>query len=328
MKNILLVTLLLINCKSFSQDTLTSWDLFIVRVDGLKELICYNGKPFTGVSYGPIDGNGYANFYGDQLGQVLENKTLELRNKRKKYLKEDNYALKTWKNGVLNGLFESYHSNGKIFGKCFYKMGVLDSTYEYYDRLGQLKEKKFYRYNKENGPFEYFHDNGKLSSKGSHKDGLWIGPFESYYSDGSLQEKGTKIMVNKRSLFDGLKVKYFADGKLDEKAYYKAGELNGLYESYFENGQLSLKTTYLNGNSLGLWEEYYQNGTIYEKVTYKLSTNKIDTYMDGLYESYFDNGQLNKRCFYKLGVLNGEYIEYTKDGTLILKVKYINGKNS
>ena len=58
------------------------------------------------------------------------------------------------------------------------------------------------------------------------------------------------------------------------------------------------------------------------------TTNKINTSFDGLYESFYFNGQLNKRCFYKLGVLNGEYEEYTEDGTLILKVKYINGEKS
>ena len=347
MKNILLITLLLITNNCFGQDTVSSLDLFQVPINNninlrldieTNRLINYNGKPFTGVSIGPTN-NGFANKLDSRYSTsdiILVSKTLEERNNQKS-AKGERESLMTWKNGVLNGLYESYNRNDNLLLRCYYKKGILDSIYEDYNDLGYLNEKYVYKDGKLNGPYENYYTPNKgeniLGNKGIYVNDIRVGPYEKYWYNGNVKEKGIYVVGkseagNRKSVNDGLLEKYYENGKLEEKAYYKTGVLNGPYEAYFDNGQLDTKMTFLNGYTIGLVINYYKNGQIHEKVTFKLSTNKINTSFDGLYESFYFNGQLNKRCFYKLGVLNGEYEEYTEDGTLILKVKYINGEKS
>ena len=72
----------------------------------------------------------------------------------------------------------------------------------------------------------------------------------------------------------------------------------------------------LNGNKIGLWKNYDENGDIRETVFY--SETAIKTYFkDGVLESV-------QNC--KNFILNGETIEYFRDGKIKSIEHYLNGK--
>lgn len=49
-------------------------------------------------------------------------------------------VVENYTNGVLNGVFQSFHKNGKIMQSGFYKNGVMDSLWLEYDYRGNLRK--------------------------------------------------------------------------------------------------------------------------------------------------------------------------------------------
>tara|TARA_B110000259_G_scaffold112128_1_gene128024 strand:- start:322 stop:1488 length:1167 start_codon:yes stop_codon:yes gene_type:complete len=220
-----------------------------------------------------------------------------------------------YKDGVRNGVFESYYENGQLAEKENYKFGDRDGLYEGYFESGQLKSKENYKDGVRNGVFESYYESGQLNDK------LSEGEYKSYYENGQLKEN------YKYGNSDGLYEGYYENGQLAEKGSYKPVEItselveqinqaklvwgleelaplasgvillrNGVFESYYENGQLKEVKTYKDGNYYGLFEIYYENGQLAEKYNYK------DGNSDGLFESYYENGQLKSKENYRDGL--------------------------
>ena len=65
------------------------------------------------------------------------------------------------KNGLRQGLYESFYENGQLRRRCTYKDGKLDGLYESFYENGQLKERCTYKNNKLDGLCEWFDINGQ-----------------------------------------------------------------------------------------------------------------------------------------------------------------------
>jgi antitoxin component YwqK of YwqJK toxin-antitoxin module len=72
------------------------------------------------------------------------------------------YERKTCKNGVLNGLTEFWHMNGKLWLTKNYKNGILHGLYESYFPNGQLGQKYKYKNGKEYGLYEAWFNDGEM----------------------------------------------------------------------------------------------------------------------------------------------------------------------
>ena len=94
----------------------------VVERDGIKYEV-NSQTPFTGVS---------VEYY---LDTIIKNEF------------EDRVLLQrtTFKKGIKNGLYESFHPNGQLESKGNYKNGNLDGLYEYYYGDGQLESKVCYK---------------------------------------------------------------------------------------------------------------------------------------------------------------------------------------
>ena len=64
--------------------------------------------------------------------------------------------------GERHGLWEQYHSNGKLRIKCTYVNGQLHGLWEKYWNNGQLWEKGTYINGKERGMWEHYHKDGTI----------------------------------------------------------------------------------------------------------------------------------------------------------------------
>jgi hypothetical protein len=49
-----------------------------------------------------------------------------------------------YKNGKLNGLYQEWHNNGKLWNKCTYLNGEYDGDFESWERNGFLIDARFY----------------------------------------------------------------------------------------------------------------------------------------------------------------------------------------
>ena len=112
-----------------------------------------------------------------------------------------------FKNGVKDGLSESFYFNGQLQLKSNFKNGELD------------------------GPSERYYPNGQLSFKGTYKNGELDGLSDEYYEVGQVKEKSNY----KDGLLDGPSESYLENGQLNRKINYKEGILKEI-EYYDEKG--------------------------------------------------------------------------------------------
>ena len=62
------------------------------------------------------------------------------------------------------------------------------------------------------------------------------------------------IFINGKE--DGLREKYYKNGRLEWSTNIKDGKEDGLRENFHENGQLFSRVNYKNGKQDGLWEYF------------------------------------------------------------------------
>ena len=74
------------------------------------------------------------------------------------------------KNGLRQGLFESFWENGKPFIKCTFKDNRLDGLYEEFFENGQVKERCTYKDGLKQGLYESFYENGQVKERYTFKD--------------------------------------------------------------------------------------------------------------------------------------------------------------
>ena len=152
----------------------------------------------------------------------------------------------TFKDGIREGLKESFHPNSQLEVRGNYKNGLVeDGLYEYFDKdgnptdtkeyingetfdikfeysdLGQPEEKTYYKNGREVSKTEFsYYENGQLRSQRKVKDGTFHGSSENYHENGQLFSRGNY----KEGIPDGLGVGYHENGEIRFKECYQKGE--------------------------------------------------------------------------------------------------------
>lgn len=192
----------------------------------------------------------YKNFYERAIGvkeEFYKNGQLESRKKFKSInlseviteftdsgrLKRSDYKYLQY---VKDGLYKSYHYDGKVKEEFEYKNG---------DKSGVWKE--------------YFED-GKIKSESEYKDGKLIGTQKKYYETGAL--KAQWVYFEEEQKFDY----YYGYGK----SFYPNGILKSvsLLGEYWSNG-------YERKDSIGVKENDINGQTVYETDEYDQLIDKI-----------------------------------------------------
>jgi len=86
----------------------------------------------------------------------------------------------TYKNGIPDGISETYYRNLQLCSRCNYKNGKLNGLHESYYHNNQLATRLNYKNGKLDGLYEVYDENGKLQIKRDYKNGLRDGLFKEY----------------------------------------------------------------------------------------------------------------------------------------------------
>jgi uncharacterized protein len=202
--------------------------------------------------------------------------------------KEMNYE-----NGLLNGLYKEYDSNGNMALVLKYENGKIiekgDDSQE--QELLNVKRK--------------FNENGNLIFSGSYKNDIPVG-IHRFYND-----EGTVINA---IIYDdfGRKV---SEGIVDLE-----GNKEGQWKDFYSSGELRAEGVYRENRRTGKWLFYFKNGTREQEGSY------LRGLPDGYWKWYYDDGSLLREESYFNGREDGEMIEYDKEGNIIAKGDFINGE--
>ena len=134
-----------------------------------------------------------------------------------------------------------------LWKRTIYKDGVVDGLYESFHPNGQTGVRENYTLGLEHGLHEVFYENGQLKETGNfingEKDGLW----EAFDERGQLTETINYKMGLKHGLHED-----FVGTFINIRENYKDGELDGLYEEFQENGRLRNTKCHKEGKQFSL----------------------------------------------------------------------------
>ncbi len=208
------------------------------------------------------------NFNGKKVRVVAEDMNIgygDVVNKKKNGLWIYNYfygkkAIETtFKDGLKEGMYTSFHPNGKVEAKIPFKNDVPDAKAEIYHDNGNISITKQYV----NGKQEVYNYFGGLKCttdlKNDQKDGKEICYYkngnilsESNFVNGLQENKTIEYYPNKdikdsynaaKNYYDGDKKSYFPDKTLQEEYVYKNGNTVGDEKTYYANGDLKALAT-------------------------------------------------------------------------------------
>jgi antitoxin component YwqK of YwqJK toxin-antitoxin module len=260
--------------------------------------------------------------------------------------RETNYI-----NGYPNGKMNSFYKNGKLSSESQVKFGKTQLSFPWIYNVGLLKE---YNDLGEITLSEEYFLNGKIKKR-----------LDFVYKDSTNGKRKTILTKNISNISNGIyeiREYHESNGKLKEiyKVYHSGYSMDkytqfGLYRSYYDNGNIKEEGN-LNNNGLnvGIWKYYfengrietiglwsinrftnykdkewkwfYQNGNLKEKGSYKNSQAYDNEFKNGNWQEFYENGKLNSSRNYINNQLEGYYIKYGEDGTIIEKEKYFDGR--
>ena len=113
---------------------------------------------------------------------------------------------------------------------------------------------------------------------------------EYYYNNGQLEIESETPFKNGKE--NGIKKKYYKNGRLKRETPHTDGKANGIEKKYYENGRLKGETPYTDGKLNGVVKEYYETGELLREAPYKNGEH------DGVAKIYDKNGQLREKHFY------------------------------
>ena len=131
--------------------------------------------------------------------------------------------------GEKNGLDRQFFENRALLMERSWKAGVLDGLYRRWTETGTLKEQWTYGPNGLEGAYYVFHPNGVQAAFAHYSDGKRNGRYADFDKHGALKESGTYVNgavdgeVFRRTMRGGISVRHFDSGR--------RGGLQGLWSA-------------------------------------------------------------------------------------------------
>lgn len=180
------------------------------------------------------------------------------------------------------------------------------------------------------------------------EDGYQVGEATRWYRDGTVKEVGRYELNDKqRSTKDGKWQKFYPTGSLRVEVIYDLGDAikttgwceNGTKESYQDQNQhqqWSCEGTLLKESSYdgkgklnGVAKQWTPEGQLISEIYYDSSIQPKgfnSSARNGSYKTWTSEGKVLVSANYKNDQLDGDYIAYNKEGKLIEKGVYADGK--
>lgn len=265
-----------------------------------------------------------------ELGQVIENAE-ELENLEIKTTYHRNgqiSTLRSYRNGILEGVSKNYDSSGVIVNSKIYRNGKLLGE-------GIINEKGI----KEGFWKEYFLESGKLKAEGEYKNGARFGEWKFYFESGELEQKGKYL---EGGLIHGKWQWYYKTGSILREEEFRRGREDGFLYEYDRDGNIVTQGEYIDGYEEGEW--VLRNGEYKEvgKFSAGLKNGIWKHYYltdvlafegafangmpEGKHTYYYENGNKRLSGKYEGGEKNKIWTRYNPDGSVLLKIQYDFGK--
>ena len=290
MKNIILILLLFIICKSgIAQPSLANNDttLNFTDVTGKRQ-----GKWV--ILNKTLHKQGYKDDQKVEEGKYIDSKKIGV---WKEYYPNNTIKSKiTYENNRPNGYAILYHANGKINEEGLWKNNRWIGDYKFYYENGQVQQAfKFNTNGKREGVQQYFHENGQVMIEGNWAEGQESGVVKEYYENGDIKSE-----------------KNFNDGNIDPattKTYEPKKPI--VVKKQEEKGEpppvVSQKTEKDNlgkvFNGEGYWKLYNANKQLSKDGTF--SKNRM---IEGKLYYYNSDGILTRIAIYKDGKYVGDAV--------------------
>ena len=162
----------------------------------------------------------------------------------------------------------------------------------------------------------WYYENGNISEKGYFKNNLPNDSLISYYSEGQIKS----IAIHKSGLLIGKYIEYFPDGSIAFSSNYNDGKLNGMLIKYKKPDQIDYKAEFRDDEMHGIYEFYNSKNVLENKG------NTFNGVKNGLCQDYYYGGELRHVYTVHDNKLEGNYIEYTKEGDTLSYGLFKEGK--
>ena len=223
----------------------------------------------------------------------------------------------TYQNGVMNGTYCGYYSNGvrsetgKMVSNRILGMGEDETETEYRE-----------------GEWKFYHRNGNLDDvrifqrgvlQKSEKYNLLFyrtkPDAKAYIVDIQTKEKVTRN-VNLEGILDDNPIPFHYTCSIVD------GKINGQWYGYYDSkGEIIGGYGYaVMGRADGEQVNYYSTGELMAKMNYK------EGLLEGEYATYYQNGNLKYRCNYKNDERNGLAQWWREDGTIDSAQEHLDGE--
>ncbi len=241
------------------------------------------------------------------------------------------YIVAEFAGGLFNGAYE-HHRNNVLVEKGAYKEGVKNGLFTTYYSDGTVKEEKPITDGKVDGMVKSYYTDGSLEKEKGYKNGKEHGP-ERYLEYGS-----DKPRID-RNWFEGVPDgRQYAEissnaGGYTEVAYFDKGTPTGEFlQTWAESGDVKVRGSYKDGGKDGVWVAIRRDGKMESEVTWANgkrngpsktfftdnSVEKITMYADdkreGVEKTFrYDGGRLASEYTYAADRKEGDYKLYYDD---------------
>ena len=225
-----------------------------------------------------------------------------------------------YKDGLLDGTYKKYYSNGNIDEIKNYKSGILEGPYIKKDDAGLKVKEGNYKSNIADGKWKhYFGEDEVLIKIRVWKSGKRSGIWKSYYLNGNPNQEVSWEDSKK----NGIEKSWYENGELYNEVNYKEGYKNGLNEVFYDNGQVELSGNWNEGRKYGTWKKYNKNGQLIEEIDY------TQEYASEHYKKVYENGILIQEGIvwpptYDVSLGDTLVIRYDSDGSILSLITVIN----
>jgi antitoxin component YwqK of YwqJK toxin-antitoxin module len=227
------------------------------------------------------------------------------------YLVEREKLNRTDENGLKQGLWRTFYTNGRIKSEAFYQDDLLTGPFKEYDEDGNIKVMLQYAAGAiveeadtadlDIEVKETFDEQGNLVYSGSYRDTIPVGIHRVYDTSGK---------VTMGYLFDNEGL------KLGEGIITNEGKKEGEWKYFYRNGALRAKGRYANNLETGKWDFLFENGKTEQSGVFKQGKT------DGLWQWYYTDGSVKREEEYFEGRAEGIYVEYDTLGETMVSGKY------
>jgi antitoxin component YwqK of YwqJK toxin-antitoxin module len=167
---------------------------------------------------------------------------------------------------------------------------------------------------KREGEWKTYFETGELRSTGQYLNDYQHGQWLYYFQDGKREQTGNF----RNGIMDGEWKWYYPNGQLWREEIYTRNRQNGLSIEYSDSATVVARGEYADGEREGFWIENV--GEVHEEGDYVMGLK------NGIWKTFFKDGTLYHRGNFVQGNPDGKHEFYYPDGTLREEQYYVMGR--